>query len=413
MGLIRSGVELQSCDTIENKIPISIGRFTMKGIAEVRGFLCGVGKAGIKGDKPDVLVVLSEKPANFAVTLTQNDVKAAPVKISRNISQNSEKVLGIVANSGNANACTGQRGIDDALEMVKACKGLSKSNLDFLVASTGVIGLPLPIDKVKGGIKQAFSNIGKSKGEDVVRPIMTTDTFPKLSFYEGDGFSIGGIAKGAGMIDPSMATMLCFIATDASLDNDMLSKCLKRAVDESFNRITVDGDMSTNDSVFLLANGLGKKPSEDEFLKGLRSVTSSLAYQIVKDGEGSTKVIRVRVEHARDEHQAKAIARRIALSNLVKTAVFGNDPNWGRVLSAAGSARTGIDENKLSVYISAIPVFKMGNITNYDESKLVDILRNSKEVEIRLDLNMGNKSFEYLTSDLTYDYVRINAEYRT
>ncbi len=387
-----------------------------KGIAEVDGFRCGVGCGEIKKGtkKPDILVVHSRVPCKFAVALTENDVKAAPVKVVSEMVESVDRVSGIVANSGNANACTGEKGIEDARrmqEIVSSCLGG-----DFLVASTGVIGEPLPMERVEKGILEAVSNLGKSKGEEPARAIMTTDTFPKTSFRYVDGFSIGGIAKGAGMIDPSMATMLCFIATDADVEGGLLERALKEAVNDSFNSITVDGDMSTNDCVFLLSNGVsGVKVDDsnyDVFLDALRDVAKELAYKIVKDGEGSTKVIRITVSGARTLEQARAVARKIALSPLVKTAIHGNDPNWGRIVASAGAASSGIDESKLSLFIGEHLLFK-GAKVEYDELEVSHYIEESDEVLIFLDLGLGKESFEYLTCDLTCDYVRINAEYRT
>ncbi|WP_456436527.1 bifunctional glutamate N-acetyltransferase/amino-acid acetyltransferase ArgJ [Thermovibrio ammonificans] len=388
-----------------------------KGIAEVPGIACGVARAGIKKtakpqERPDLLVVVTEEPAEFAAVYTTNDVKAAPVKVSMELSG---KVSGIVANSGNANACTGERGIKDALEMASLASQLTGKGR-FLVASTGVIGEPLPMDKIRTGIAQAVANLGRAKGEEPARAIMTTDTFPKLAFKESSDFVVGGIAKGAGMIDPAMATMLSFVATDAKVPKELLQRALKEAVEVTFNAITVDGDMSTNDCVFLLSTGKsGVEITEENyslFKVALTEVLEKLAYQIVKDGEGATKVIRVVVEGAESPQQARSVARKVALSPLVKTAVFGNDPNWGRVLAAAGSAGAGIVEEQTELYFGPYLLFKGGR-AEFSEEAVSNYMKESQEVVIRLNLNLGSFSFTYLTCDLTYDYVRINAEYRT
>ncbi|ADU96401.1 arginine biosynthesis bifunctional protein ArgJ [Thermovibrio ammonificans HB-1] len=388
-----------------------------KGIAEVPGITCGVARAGIKKtakpqERPDLLVVVTEEPAEFAAVYTTNDVKAAPVKVSMELSG---KVSGIVANSGNANACTGERGIKDALEMASLASQLTGKGR-FLVASTGVIGEPLPMDRVRTGIAQAVANLGKAQGEEPARAIMTTDIFPKLAFKESSGFVVGGIAKGAGMIDPAMATMLSFVATDAKVPKELLQRALKEAVEVTFNAITVDGDMSTNDCVFLLSTGKsGVEITEENyslFKVALTEVLEKLAYQIVKDGEGATKVIRVVVEGAESPQQARSVARKVALSPLVKTAVFGNDPNWGRVLAAAGSAGAGIVEEQTELYFGSYLLFKGGR-AEFSEEAVSNYMKESQEVVIRLNLNLGSFSFTYLTCDLTYDYVRINAEYRT
>ena len=387
-----------------------------KGIAEVPGIECGVGFGGIKETKkeikrPDLLVITTREPSEFAGVFTTNEVKAAPVKVSMEVKG---KISGIVANSGNANACTGEEGIKDALQMCSLTSQLTGKGR-FLVASTGVIGVPLPMEKVRKGITEAVKNLGKAKGEEPARAIMTTDTFPKLAFCEGSGFVVGGIAKGAGMIDPSMATMLSFIATDAKVEKELLERALREVNETTFNAITVDGDMSTNDCVILISTGLGREIREEsyqEFKEVLKEVMSSLAYQIVKDGEGATKVARIRVRGARSREQAREIARKIALSPLVKTALFGCDPNWGRIIAAAGAARKGIVEEKLELYIGNFLLFK-GKKADFKEEEVSLYMRNSKEIEITLNLNLGKEEFTYLTCDLTYDYVRINAEYRT
>ncbi|WP_456464743.1 bifunctional glutamate N-acetyltransferase/amino-acid acetyltransferase ArgJ [Desulfurobacterium sp.] len=392
----------------------------MKGIADVKGFLCGTGKGNIKNtlkpsNKKDILVIVSEKPATAAAVFTTNDVKAAPVKLSQKLVKAYEKVCGIVANSGNANACTGERGMKDAETMAKICQNLTGKS-PFLVASTGVIGEFLPMDRMEKGIEEAVENLGKATSKEAAQAIMTTDTFPKTAFFEGKGFTIGGIAKGAGMIDPAMATMLSFIATDAEIDKKLLEKALREASEISFNAITVDGDMSTNDTVFFLANGTsGKRITEEnygEFLDGLKEVMKSLAYQIVKDGEGATKVVRIKVIGARTKEEARKVARKIALSPLVKTAVFGCDPNWGRIIAAAGSAGVKLVEEKTELKIGGYLLFK-GTKTDYDETVVHKYMKKSEEIVIEVNLNLGSASFEYLTCDFSYEYVKINAEYRT
>ncbi len=391
----------------------------MKGIADVKGFLCGTGRGGIKKtekpvDRDDVLVIVSETSATVAAVFTKNDIKAAPVKLSMEVVSSQDRVFGIVANSGNANACTGEQGFKDAEKMVKMCENLTGKK-HFLVASTGVIGEPF-VDRVEKGIEGAVKTLGAKSSSEAAAAIMTTDTFPKVAFFDGGGFSIGGIAKGAGMIDPAMATMLSFITTDVDIEKGLLQKILREVTDETFNAITVDGDMSTNDTVFILANGMsGIKIDESNceiFVTGLKEVMGSLAYQIVKDGEGATKVARIIVEGALTKEEARKIARKIALSPLVKTAVFGCDPNWGRIIAAAGSACVGIDEGKLRLKIGDFLLFD-GKRADYCEDDIYNYMKTSDEIVINLHIGRGNKSFEYLTCDLTCDYVRINAEYRT
>ncbi|WP_456457025.1 bifunctional glutamate N-acetyltransferase/amino-acid acetyltransferase ArgJ [Thermovibrio sp.] len=387
-----------------------------RGIAEVPGIECGVAFGRIKETekeikRPDLLVIATREPSEFAAVFTTNEVKAAPVKVSMEVKG---KISGIVANSGNANACTGEEGIKDALEMCSLTSQLTGKGR-FLVASTGVIGVPLPMDRVRKAIAEAVKDLGRAKGEEPAKAIMTTDTFPKLAFSEGEGFVVGGIAKGAGMIDPSMATMLSFIATDAKVEKGLLERALREVNETTFNAITVDGDMSTNDCVVLISTGVGREIREEnygEFKEVLKEVMESLAYQIVKDGEGATKVARIKVKGAKSKEQAREVARKIALSPLVKTALFGCDPNWGRIVAAAGAARKGIVEEKLELYIGKFLLFK-GKKADFKEEEVSLYMKNSKEVEITLNLNLGKEEFTYLTCDLTYDYVRINAEYRT
>jgi len=387
-----------------------------RGIAEIRGVECGVAFGGIKRtekkiDRPDLLVIATDSPCPFAAVYTSNDVKAAPIKLSM---ETVGKISGIVANSGNANACTGERGLRDAKEMAELTSSLTGRGR-FLVASTGVIGEPLPMDRVRKAIAEAVKNLGRAKGREPAMAIMTTDTFPKLAFKEEEGFSVGGIAKGAGMIDPAMATMLSFIATDAKIEEELLREALREVNEETFNAITVDGDMSTNDCVFLISTGKGREIGREElplFKDALREVMGSLAYQIVKDGEGATKVARIRVLGARSTEQARSVARKIALSPLVKTALFGCDPNWGRIVAAAGAARAGVVEEKMELKIGRFLLFKGGRV-DYREEEVARYMRENEEVEIELNLNLGSCAFTYLTCDLTYDYVKINAEYRT
>ena len=392
-----------------------------RGIAEIKGVKCGVGFGNIKKtvkklERPDTLLIVFEEPSPFAAVFTKNDVKAAPIKVSMGIK---DKIVGIVANSGNANACTGERGIEDAKRMARLASSYSGKRGEFFVASTGVIGEPMPMENVEKGIKEAALNLGKAFGDEPARAIMTTDTFPKTAFLESEGYSIGGIAKGAGMIDPSMATMLSFIATDIKLPSSslpLLQRSLEQAVNYSFNAITVDGDMSTNDCVVLVATGKSevelKEENVDRFTEDLTKVLKDLAYQIVKDGEGATKVIRVKILGADTEEQARKIARKIALSPLVKTAVFGCDPNWGRIIAAAGAAGANFIEEKAELKIGDFLLFKGGRV-DYKEEEVHSYMKSSEEILIELNLNQGNSFFEYLTCDLTYDYVKINAEYRT
>ncbi len=380
-----------------------------------KGFLLGVGRAGLKDKGNDILVISSERPLSCAAVFTTNDLKAAPVLFSQSVLSSYKKVFGLVANSGNANACTGERGYEDAQrmsEIVREHTGFSP----HLVASTGVIGKPLDMEAVKRGIEEACRSLGSADLKDAAEAIMTTDTFPKFSCQNTPDYKVCAIAKGAGMINPYMATMLCFVMTDAAVEPQLFSKLLSRAVNATFNTITVDGDMSTNDSVIAFANGVSGyrvfSSNSKEFYLKLKEVLKDLAYKIVSDGEGATKVIRVSVFGAKNKGQAAAVARKVANSLLVKTAIFGADPNWGRIAAAAGAARAGIDEKRLAIYIGDYLLFN-GEPAPFDRSEVSFYIKEAKEVHIKLFLGLGKSSFSVLTCDLSYDYVKINAEYTT
>ena len=383
-----------------------------KGFAEVPGIKCGVGTSGLKeSGKRDIFLAVFEKDCDFSAVFTRNDIKASPVKFSEGLKG---KLRGIVANSGNANACTGKEGLEKAKLMSELAKKYTKTDGQFFVASTGIIGVPLPIEKVEKGIKEAVSNLGKASSKECAEAIMTTDTFPKIAFLNNGKYCIGGIAKGAGMICPEMATMLCFVATDAKIDGKNLKRILKNCVDRSFNAITVDGEMSTNDCVLLVSTGKVEISSEElvEFEKLLLVLLKDLAYQIVSDGEGASKILRISIKKAKTERQAKNVAKKIANSLLVKTAMFGADPNWGRIIASAGSAGEGIREDLLRLKICGETVFA-GEPVEFDRLSLSKKMKEQKEIQIELDLNLGEYDFEVLSCDLTYEYVKINAEYTT
>ncbi len=330
----------------------------------------------------------------------------------------------IVANSGNANACNGERGMEDARAMAAAAaKALGVETEQVFVASTGVIGQPLAIDKVEAGIKQAASVLSIDGGEDAARAIMTTDTRKKeravVVDINGVQVRIGGIAKGAGMIQPNMATMLAFITTDCAINEDLLQEALKEAVDESFNMITVDGDTSTNDTVIILANGQAGNPPIQEkdgaysaFLAGLKDLTRELAKDIVRDGEGATKLVEVKVKGARDFAAARQVAKAIANSNLVKTAIFGCDANWGRIICAAGYSGVDFIPEQVDIYLGDEQVAAKGAGLPFDEDRAKKILEQD-EVAITVDLHMGGGLATVWTCDLTYDYIKVNASYRS
>ncbi len=387
------------------------------------GFLAAGVRAGIKQQGEDLALIVSEHPASAAGVFTLNVVKAASVQIdSRRVPRSTARA--IVVNSGNANACTGEGGYQDAHESARqAASLLQVPEEDVLVASTGIIGKRLPMDKIRSGIEQAYKSLSDEGGPLAARAIMTTDTYPKTACVEvdlgGKAIRIGGIAKGAGMICPNMATMLSFITTDAAVAPDLLQSCLSKSVETSFNCLTVDGDSSTNDSVIILANGaagypqLGAGSAElDAFQEALDFVTSSLAKQIAADGEGATKFVEIKVEGAASFEEARQVAKTIANSPLVKTAMFGKDPNWGRVLAAAG--RAGVDFNPADVRLSFGPIMLLdgGEPTDFSEEQAHQYLSN-REVSVLLRIGGGPGAATVWTCDFSYDYVRINAEYHT
>ena len=383
------------------------------------GFKAAGVACGLKPEGRDLALIVSDRPASAAGMFTTNRVTAAPIRVNRAHLQDGQ-AQAIVANSKNANACTGDQGLLDARRMARASAdvlGLAPERV--LVNSTGVIGVPMPMHKIASGLPEAAAQLRDDGWEDAAEAIMTTDTTPKMATLQmacaGQRLTLCGIAKGAGMIAPNMATMLAFLATDATLSSTDLLAGLRRAVGKSFNCITVDGDMSTNDTVLILANGAGEKlagKQRQAFQQGLDALCISLAKQIARDGEGATKLIAVRVVGARRDDDARKIGLSVANSSLVKTAVFGNDPNWGRILCAVGYAGVPIDEGSISVSVAGIPIFARGQGLHFDDGAAVDAL-SKREVEIRIDIGQGAESADIYTCDLTYDYVRINAEYTT
>lgn len=400
-------------------------------IVAPKGFLAGTTYCGIKTikDSLDLGIIFSECPATGAALFTTNQICAAPVKLSRKTVQKGW-VRAFVINSGNANACTGEQGYKDAGDMIQLTAQCLKIPDDqVLVASTGIIGRPLPMDKVTSGIKAAASAMGNTPahGNAMARAIMTTDTRQKdiavrLKIQNKD-VTIGGITKGAGMIAPNLATMLCFITTDISMPASLLNECLKKSVETSFNRITIDGHTSTNDTIAIIANGASgvniasDKGGTDQsalqiFQQGLDYVTGYLAKAIVKDGEGATKFIRIDVVGARSRSDATRIAKSIADSPLVKTAINGEDPNWGRIVSAAGYAGVELDESKTNLYINDILIFTKGMPAQCDLNTLSTSMKD-QDIRIRLELGLGNFTDTVWTCDLSHEYVTINAEYHT
>jgi glutamate N-acetyltransferase/amino-acid N-acetyltransferase len=394
------------------------------GVTAPAGFLAGGLHCGIKKDgQPDLAIIFSERSAAVAGVFTRNLVKAAPVLYNQHVLKHGS-ARAIVVNSGNANAVTGKQGKVDAEAMARTaerCLGLAP--LEAAVASTGVIGQTLPIDKIMKGIEKLAPMVSRDGGEQAARAIMTTDTFPKkvairVPLSRGE-IVIGGMAKGAGMICPDLATMLVFITTDANVERECLHHTLRAAVEPSFNSITVDGDSSTNDTVLVLANGASNTAVIDDlsvdcptFRAALHYVCMRLAEMIVRDGEGATKLARVTVTGAQNAAAARQIAKTIANSLLVKTAIFGNDANWGRIICAAGRAGVEFDPGKVDILLGDLIVLKEGSPWRFDETRAKELLSRN-EVEITLILNAGGETATVLTCDLSYDYVKINASYRT
>ncbi|MBR2364410.1 MAG: bifunctional glutamate N-acetyltransferase/amino-acid acetyltransferase ArgJ [Lentisphaeria bacterium] len=399
------------------------------GVTSPAGFLASGAVAGLKqSGNPDMALLYSEKDCAFAGTFTSNLFCAAPVRYCREICQTAKTVRAMVINSGVANACTGLEGYNNSRKTAEeAARILNIEPQQVLVASTGHIGDQLPMDKIFNGIKHGASSLSADGGAAAARAIMTTDTRPKelaVSFtVNGKKVTVGGMCKGAGMISPKMiaaphATMICCVTTDAKIDNGLLSALLAGSVENSFNRITVDNDMSTNDTVIVFANGvsgveiLPGTAEEKAFAEALGMVTAHLARAIVYDGEGVTKFISVEVSGAASNADAEKCARAIANSPLCKTAWFGGDPNWGRILAAAGYSGASFQTENFTLFFDDVPVIKGGLPAGTEESKMAEVMKR-REFSVKVDLGAGQSSATVWTGDFTYDYVKINADYRT
>jgi glutamate N-acetyltransferase/amino-acid N-acetyltransferase len=387
------------------------------------GFLAGGISAGLKKNREkDVGVIISEVTAHVAGVFTRNRVKAAPVVLDLERIK-SGKSRAIIVNSGNANCCTGEKGLQDARTMADILAGhLNIDPEQVLVASTGVIGQPLPIEKIEAVIPELADNAGEGGIEDFAAAIMTTDTVPKIAIKKvnraGKTYSVLGVAKGAGMIKPDMATLLSFICTDADVTPELLNQMLVRATRRTMNRITIDGDTSTNDTVLLMANGksgvaIANKEDVRVFQKTLDGVMMELARMLVKDGEGATKLVEIIVRGALTDGDADQIAATIAHSNLVKTALFGEDANWGRIMAAAGRAGIEMDPEKVDIRFNDVLMVEKGcGCGASAEEAATEVLKKS-EFNIQVDLNLGDGGASYFTCDFSVDYVRINADYRS
>ncbi|WDP88240.1 MAG: bifunctional glutamate N-acetyltransferase/amino-acid acetyltransferase ArgJ [Desulfobacter sp.] len=389
----------------------------MKGF-KFAGIKAGIKKNGLK----DLGLIYAEEPAAGAALFTRNQVVAAPVALGREMIREG-RIQAILVNSGNANCFTGSQGLEDA----KRCTALAASVLDIdpslvMVSSTGVIGAPLPMDKFEQGIPEAASQLSADGLEAFSQAILTTDTCTKIvtctGEIQGTSFSVTGVAKGSGMIRPDMATMLAYVLTDAGISPDLLKQALVHAGDRSFNRITVDGDTSTNDTLACMASGSGGAvvepgPGLEAFQAVLDKVCYDLAKMVVKDGEGATKTASITVKGAETPEDAFRAAEAIAHSNLVKTAIYGEDPNWGRITAAAGRSGARVDQDKMDLYFGDIPLVLKGKWLGPGAEKETAQLMTADEIDIVLDLNLGAHSDQFLFCDFSEGYVKINADYRT
>lgn len=390
-----------------------------------RGYRAALHTCGIKlSGTPDLALLVSDRPARWDAVFTTNAVAAAPVVFGRSLLAERKPLRAILVNSGNANAVTGEQGLADAREtamLLERALGLAAG--EALVSSTGVIGHMLPMDKIRQGVPPLHSLLDPRGGADFARGIMTTDTRPKHAGVEfpvaGGTVRIGGCAKGAGMIHPRMATMLSYIATDAAVHPDLLASAFRAAVDSSFNRISVDGDTSTNDTCVILANGanglpeiLPGTPEAALFAEALKTLCTYLSREIVRDGEGATTVVRLDVVNARDAAQAETVARAVCNSPLVKCAIHGRDPNWGRILCAAGYSGAGVTPASVDLSIQEVPVLVRGTPVDFDGPALSHKM-SGEEVTIRLDLGQGRETTTFWTCDFSREYIAINADYHT
>jgi glutamate N-acetyltransferase/amino-acid N-acetyltransferase len=397
--------------------------FEPKALTFPTGFRAAGARGGLKTEGPDVALIVADARCAAAAVFTTNLVVAAPVLVSRE-HLGGGLIRAVAVNSGCANAVTGEEGMADAREMARiAADALGCPDREVLIASTGVIGHRLPMEKVAAGLHGAAARLSADDDADAALAIMTTDLVPKTVTAEvalsGGTVRIGGICKGSGMIAPNMATMLGFLTTDASVAPDALQSALTAAVRPTFNSVTVDGDTSTNDMVVLLASGAAGNaeiqrgtPDYDTFLHALTQACDSLARQIARDGEGASKLVVVDVQGARNEQDARAIAKTIAESPLVKTALFGNDPNWGRIFAAAGRAGADFDPRAAELSIGDVALLSDGAPLTFNPDAAHAALATD-EVEIRLHLHSGPAQARFYTCDFSYDYVRINAEYHT
>lgn len=400
------------------------------GINAPKGFYCAATHCGVKRKRKDLTMIVSDSPCSYAGVFTKNIVKAAPVIWNQQRLEANDLIKGIIINSGNANACTGSQGYRDAVSMAeKFGNELGFTKEEVLVSSTGVIGVNLPMDRISSGIKDVVKLKSRTieSANDAAEGIMTTDTFSKIKtvkiMLDHKEVILAGMSKGSGMIHPNMGTMLSFITTDASIDPALLNKLLKEVINDTYNMISVDGDTSTNDMVLVLANGeSGAKSLEENsadyevFKKAFYQLNQELAMLIVRDGEGATKFIEVEVTEMTNKVEARKMVHAVITSNLVKTAFFGEDANWGRILCALGYSGASFDPSKVKVeYISQsgkITLLEKGQPVLFDEEYALEILKET-DIKVLVTCCQGNESAKGWGCDLSYDYVKINGEYRT
>lgn len=402
----------------------SMKRISRKNIVSPKGFKAVGIHCGLKHKKNDLALLVSEVPASVAGVFTTNVIQAAPLNVTKQVVYETKQMQAVVINSGNANACTGKQGLKDAVAMQKETAvhlGIDQNLVG--VASTGVIGELLNMDTLLAGIKQLKPCASLEGSIQFSQAILTTDTVTKNTAYatviDGREVVVAGTAKGSGMIEPNMATMLSFITTDAAIESEYLQQALKEITDVTFNSITVDGDTSTNDMVLVLANGMAENnsltpshPDWQSFVDVLHAVSRDLAKMIAKDGEGATKLIETKVTGAVSDEEARKVAKSVVGSPLVKTAVFGCDANWGRIIAAVGYSGAAVDPEKIKIYIGDTVVVEEGEPIPFSEERLMAYLKQH-EVKFSVELNQGTGQGTAWGCDLTYDYVQINATYRT
>ncbi|MGE7092137.1 bifunctional glutamate N-acetyltransferase/amino-acid acetyltransferase ArgJ [Lysinibacillus sp. NPDC048646] len=399
-------------------------KLSSKNILSPKGFKAAGMHCGLKHKKKDLAVLVSDVPASVAGVFTTNAIQAAPLKVTKEVVYITQKIQAMIVNSGNANACTGKQGLQDAqtMQVLTAEKLGIEANL-VGVCSTGVIGEMMNMAPIENGIAQLEPQDNLESAIDFAQAIMTTDTVMKNTSYstivDGKEVIIAGVAKGSGMIEPNMATMLGFITTDANIESDVLQAALSDVTNLTFNAITVDGDTSTNDTVVVMANGLAGNeslttahPDWQNFYFTLKTVAQDLAKMIAKDGEGATKLIEVEVEGAFSDEEARKIAKTVVGSPLVKTAVFGCDANWGRIIAAVGYSGATVDPDKITIQIGGATMVENGEPIPFSEDELIQILK-MHEVKIYVSLGVGEGKGHAWGCDLTYDYVQINASYRS